>query len=462
MKNAIRGAGFVLALVLAISYAYHVVSWKDTTGDYLSSVEQLYSTPKDLVDVVFMGSSHTYCAINPSILWEDQGIAAFDMSTSGQDRNATYHYLKELLKTQSPQVVFIDMYGLLFDRHAIEGNVYRNLLSMRYSKNAIDIVNGYIEEGERLDYYLRWPIVHTRYKELKMYDFIKYPVSVYGRGEALAWTKTDMFEYEGAAFIDEVGELDEENAKWLSDLKALSEEENFTLVFFVAPFDVKEEEQLVLNAAKAYADENGIAFYDLNRLDKEIGLDRYADMTDPHHTNAFGAEKVTKYFEDILVSEFDLKDHSGDAKYSYWDKDLKYNKHLSAADVIKNTTDVYDCIELATELDDTIVVLSLDGEFENIIPNLARLGISEEEAVTGGKWVYQNGAWAKMVENLPGQIKAIEIDRYHTLIIQYVEGNTQANILLDKESAVTTSNGLNIVVYDGFTNELVTKRGVDN
>ena len=323
-------------------------------------------------------------------------------------------------------------------------------------------MNGYIEEGERLDYYLRWPIIHTRYKELKMYDFIQYPVSVYGRGEALAWTKTDMFEYEGAAFMDEVGELDEENAKWLSDLKALSEEENFTLVFFVAPFDVKEEEQLIINAAKVYADESGIAFYDLNRLDKEIGLDRYADMTDPHHTNAFGAEKVTKYFEDILVSEFDLKDHSGDTKYSYWDKDLKYNKHLSAADAIKNTTDVYDCIELATELDDTIVVLSLYGELENIIPELARFGISEEEAVTGGKWVYQNGAWAKMVDNLPGQIKAIEIDRYHTLIIQYVEGNTQANILLDKESAVTTSNGLNIVVYDGFTNELVTKRGVDN
>ena len=92
---------FAALVIGAVAILYNVLSWKDTNGNYMSTTKQLYETDDNLIDVVFMGSSHCYCGIYPAVLWEDAGIAAFDMSTSGQDRNSTYHMLAELLKTQS-------------------------------------------------------------------------------------------------------------------------------------------------------------------------------------------------------------------------------------------------------------------------------------------------------------------------------------------------------------------------
>ena len=125
MKKVIRGLAFCILLVFILERTYHILSWKDTTGGYLSSTQQLYATGDNLIDVVFMGSSHCYCGINPALLWDQYGMAAFDMSVSGQDKFSTYHTLVETLKTQSPSVVCIDAYALLYDRGGVLGNDYR-------------------------------------------------------------------------------------------------------------------------------------------------------------------------------------------------------------------------------------------------------------------------------------------------------------------------------------------------
>ena len=101
--RAIRIILFSGLLAICVWRVYKVLSWKDTTGGYLSSLSQMYHTDDDLMDVVFLGSSHCYCGIYPCYLWRDHSMAAFDMAVSGQDKNSTYHVLKETLKTQSPR-----------------------------------------------------------------------------------------------------------------------------------------------------------------------------------------------------------------------------------------------------------------------------------------------------------------------------------------------------------------------
>jgi len=124
MKKGIRAVTFGIIAILCICQVYKILSWKDTTGAYLSATQQLYATEDELIDLVFMGSSHCFCGVNPSVLWDTYGISAFDMAISGQDKSSTYHTLKELLKTQSPKVVCIDMWGVVFEEHGVESNVY--------------------------------------------------------------------------------------------------------------------------------------------------------------------------------------------------------------------------------------------------------------------------------------------------------------------------------------------------
>ena len=65
--KGIRLIAFVILMFVIVSGVYRVFSWKDTTGGYLSSLSQLYDTPKNQMDVVFVGSSHCYCSIYHAI-----------------------------------------------------------------------------------------------------------------------------------------------------------------------------------------------------------------------------------------------------------------------------------------------------------------------------------------------------------------------------------------------------------
>ena len=71
IKSFIKILVLVSFLVGTVCLVYNALSWKDTTGGYLSSYTQLYNLEDDTVDVLFVGSSHVYCDIYPCYLWRD-------------------------------------------------------------------------------------------------------------------------------------------------------------------------------------------------------------------------------------------------------------------------------------------------------------------------------------------------------------------------------------------------------
>ena len=218
---------FTAVSLCCLYKVYDVLRWKDTTGDYLSSFEQLYATDNNLIDVAFVGSSHCFCGITPAFMWEEKGIAGFDMSVSGQDRDSAYHHIKELLKTQSPKVIVVDLFALTFDEHAEEGNIYRNLLSMRTSKNSVELVTEYAHKSEWENYISRFPIVHTRYRELTEYDFDLPAQNYYGRGALFQFRQNPQTKYVIDEKKVEKTELSDDNKEWLEALIKLSKDEHF-------------------------------------------------------------------------------------------------------------------------------------------------------------------------------------------------------------------------------------------
>ena len=67
-----------------------------------SSFEQVVDFRKsenDLIDIIFLGSSHCYCTIYPDVLWGNYGFSSFNLTVSAQDKDSTYYLLKEALKT---------------------------------------------------------------------------------------------------------------------------------------------------------------------------------------------------------------------------------------------------------------------------------------------------------------------------------------------------------------------------
>jgi hypothetical protein len=62
-----------------------------------------------------------------------------------------------------------------------------------------------------------------------------------------------------------------------------------------------------------YAEKNGLAYYSMVGKDEEIGLDWSTDTYDKGlHLNVYGAEKLTRYFGEILRDTHAIPDRRGE------------------------------------------------------------------------------------------------------------------------------------------------------
>ncbi len=450
MRKAVRVIIFIAVCVLWLSGVYEVLRWKDTQGDYISSVTELKNTPDDTVDVIFVGSSHVYAGIYPSYMWSDWGISAFNVSISGMDRDSAYYYMKHTFKTQSPKVAVVDLFALNYDTHLIPGNLYRNYISLPLSEDTLPQLRAYAKKDQSVsdnmtDYISRWPIIHTRYRELTRYDFELDAPNYFARGEYLNWEcqPTWLYRPEEASPIL----FSEDQEKWLEDLKSLCDENDCELVFMSLPFRAYDVEQQYIDHAVIYAEDKGIPMFDFNRMTDELEIDAQTDFFDETHLNALGAKKVSRFMAQWLDEQYDLPDHRGDDRYELWDKDLKYYEHRRDGDAMAASGDLDEFLKIMFRLDDTVSVISLRGEYEaDKYEQLVEYGLTPEEVAEGGIWLLKD----QMIYRYSGEPYQKELDKYSTLRIE------NGTIMIDRGVYSNRTDGLAITVYDCFLNKVVT------
>ncbi|MCR4679451.1 MAG: hypothetical protein K5679_12000 [Lachnospiraceae bacterium] len=466
ITKIIAAVGFVIIAYLCLAAVYGPLSWKDTSGDKISSLTQLYETEDNLVDVAFLGSSLCYFGSYPAYYWEDLGIAAFDIAVSSQDRISGYHHLKELFKTQSPKVVFVEAHDILYDKQQIIGNEYRNMLSMKPSVNSLQLITEGADKKSWLDYLFRFPIIHSRYKELEKDDFELRAPNYYGRGEYMTWVKNGQGVppyADGAPFPVP---LDAGQTKWLEDLKALSVKEGFDLVLYFAPGYMTEAEQGVADSVAEYGQASGIPVIDFNKIRAEINFDYDNDLIDSGHSNAYGARKMADYFEKYLSERYSFTDHRGDSRYWQWDKDLEWYYSAKAIHELKSAELYEEYISMLSQSKDVLAVISLEGDYTeraetDYYASLVKLGMTEEEYRAGGKWIYKNGELTKVHENdLNEEPFFYQLSNTETLKISYNGDYMHGeNILINKDSYYSLGDFMGILTYDCFTGEVIEVRG---
>lgn len=466
LKSIIRIVSFILVLALVLTGVYKILSWKDTTGGYLSSAKQLYSTEDGLIDAAFVGTSHVYCGIYPSVIWEQYGYAVFDMSISGQDKDSAVHSIEEMCKTQSPKIVFVDMYALLFDGYLIKGNLYRNALAFRTSLNSIALDKDIVDEDELTDFIARWPIVHTRYAELDKYDFVQYQPSIYGRGEFYSdKTSGSVTFYPENINSTDVTPLSEVNRAWLDELVDLSEKYDFQLVFISIPFTAVGDEQNVINGAWQYAEDNGIIYLDMNLYIDELGLDTGSDFIDSYHLNYKGAQKLSSYLGGWLSNYADLSDRRGDSAYSLWEQDHLWYEHSVNSYSLNEATDLSSKVSMILDGQDLTTIISIEGDDlsgcpERYLSSLSAFGITASDLETGGKWEYKDGVLTKLMDNDPdSEPVLIKLSDTDTLKICFVRQLAKENIMLNLETKNQPYTYLTLIVYDEFLEEMILDYG---
>lgn len=461
MKKVVKICCFAALLLLLTFGIYRVLSFKDTMGLVGSSVRQLSYTEDNKIDVAFVGSSHVYSGVSPATLWNEFGIASFDMSVSGMDMFSEYYYIKHLLKTQSPRYVFVDVYSFTFLTHGVVENIYRNMLGIPFSKESIDLSNAYFKdnkgEEDKLSYILKWPIIHTRYKEVTYNDFKDVEFARYGRGERI------IFEQEGvisAPAFEKYGcaELDDTRLKVLNDMKKLSEDNDFELIFCVIPYTVSETDAMYVNAVAKYAAENGLEFVNFGSYVDEMGIDFSKDSSDSLHLNTDGAEKLSRWIGNYLVSEKEINTHWGEDGYAFWDLDYAYLAHRRSVNFLAKIYMLGDSEGFFRTLNaipgiSYVVSASDDDIMELYSDTLELLDIGTYVSANEGVWIKVRGKDIRYVPLTAGVAEYAEFDELTS--VKMLMTGEEIEVLIGSNNGNTRNKGISVAVYDNVDHRFV-------
>jgi hypothetical protein len=329
-KIVLKAIIFLVIFCVLFSAANSILKRKALVGAWNTTVKigGLANEPKDSIDVMFFGSSHMYCSINPLELFHKSGITSYVYSVQQQPIWASYYYIIEALKYQSPKLVVLEMYTANYtEEYTSEEVNFSSTDEIGFSKNKIGLIQAMVPKEERKNHYIEFLKYHTRWKELTKDDFnLNYKkLTDPNRGYVLLETSQPItFNTEA---VTEAAELYGKNIEYLDKLIALSKEKGFDLLFLGSPYQMNEEQKKVFRAVDRYAQQNGIPFLDYNYYYDELKLDTKGDYYDKGHVNYKGAKKITEHFSDYLKQNYQLDDKRSLSDYQNWQED--YESYLT-------------------------------------------------------------------------------------------------------------------------------------
>ncbi|MBR2027919.1 MAG: hypothetical protein IKA10_02865 [Oscillospiraceae bacterium] len=452
--RAAKILAFSLIFIYLFNCTYRVLSWKEGTAPYTSAATTLYEElDEDIVDVLFLGSSHCYSSINNAQLWDEHGIGAFDMVISGQDIASSYYYMREVFKTQSPKLVCVELYGATFENHAVTANIYRNALSFKYSDNFVNAVDAIAPEEEKMDYLLKWPIIHTRYRELVKEDFMPASPAYLGGNvsETVVTDIGDLTVYSGS----ETKPLLKSSEEWIQKMVDFAKENNAEICFFIAPYETDEDTHKQFRYAEQMLKKQNVPVVNFFDKIEEIGLDTHTDFADEGHTNRYGAEKITAYMGKYLKDNYTLPDRRGDETYALWEENSTAYEHKIAAEELILSENMEEYFENLSKLENCTVIITSNGDCTvkdtDISGYFRQLGLDRTFAVTGGACIINDGNIDYVTS---------EQNYFH---YQYVDdgaveikGTEEGSLInFNRVEYKVVDNGFNVVVYDNILHKIV-------
>ena len=320
-KRQIVSVILFLALVTGLLLlCTRVLTRKSLFGawDMTNKIAGFYNEPEDEFEVMFFGSSNAYAAFSPLELWHGTGVKSYVFATQQQPMWATYHYIREALKTQSPAVIVVDTQMMIQTEPFAEPAVVHSYTDdLPFSLNKLALIRVSAEGADRLEYLFPLIRYHDRWAELKRYDF------TIGRSSI-------RDPYKGYVLLPETGFVPErygppgydgfvqgKSLDYLLRIADLCAEKGVALWLTQTPSNPEPEQQAVFTALERELAARGMALDSYNDMYDSIGLDPETDFYDQHHLNARGAAKFTDWFAARLTERYpDLETDKNDPLWS--------------------------------------------------------------------------------------------------------------------------------------------------
>lgn len=392
---------FLALLCAVIAGAARVVEHKEgrtLLGGYLEE-PQAY-------DVLFFGDSKCIAGMVPMELYDDYGIAAYNLASYSNLMPVSYWTMINALDYSTPKLAVFSVNGLSADQKITRSSseLHTAIDFWPLTKNKARMIDDLLHDPENPDmtdsngvpyrdlkweYFFKLGKYHSRWSELKKEDFADRPAHIKG-GEF----KHGVFPIWEYTLVDE-NEYDDEVGYGYEYLRMAIEEcrrRGIDVLLVNMPNPMMINSQRQANTVRSIASEYGVNFINTTGIDSivDYAVDCFDD--DPH-LNTAGSIKMTDFLGSYIKSHYDLPERRGDAEYAHWQEYLKTHKDEKFA-VMRAQEELNTALMLLHDTDyDFSLYLSADAPvfydevgillMHNIVREHVLAGM-EYEAASGG------------------------------------------------------------------------------
>ncbi len=331
IRNLVGSLVFIgLALLISVPIAY--LLRPTASGNFRKPFVGFYAEEENSLDMVFLGSSSVYRYISTPYLWEKYEITSYNLATGSQPTGVTEALIEEVQKSQNPQLYIVEVRRFLKDPKEKENEeVYLRRVTdnMNYSWNRTKLVlEGSVGQEDRISYLFDLLKYHGEWENIFRKSRLAYGDNKEAQPKK-GWR--NIFEVKkikkpkisGEATPQELHEQAEED---LLDLMDYCDEHKINILFLATPWKMSTEDAGRSRTVEKIVTSHGYTYLDCNLYYDEIGLDFSTDFYDRKHVNAWGAEKVTQFVGDYIVTNYQVTGNHDEKIRQQWDAFAQKNR----------------------------------------------------------------------------------------------------------------------------------------
>ena len=353
ITRALKAIALLLPLLFIFIFAQeYLFAHKDYDT---RRIEGFYEEEENSLDVVFIGASEVSAGYAPGYAYEKYGFTSYTYAMDSNRGSLYLPQLKEILKHQNPEILFVDLFGFL---HADDDYLSDEVRLRIFTESIPFSANKYQTVMEH----------PTKHKLSYFFPLIMYhgdPSIAYGRlldtYHALTkdaqpsslkgtMTKTVIHSGEGtygAEFDSATYILTDRSKELLVEFLEYCMSRDLNVVFTNFPRYIADESHYtllhLLDQAAPIVAQYGYPLLDLQKETDAIGIDTSRDYYNTHHLNIYGQIKVTDYLGSKIINQYGLTPRNQS-------EDNKLEWELCAANTQEYIVMAKDAIESGTDI----------------------------------------------------------------------------------------------------------------
>ncbi len=421
-------------------------------------------------DVLFLGNSHVMNGIVPLELWNDYGLASYNMGMSGGRLSTSYWSLMAALQYTEPKLVVLDCAYMGNKKKYHRTLVQRLFDAMPMSpvklQAAFDLFEDRLEVFEKVLFpFARY---HSRWYEVNKKDFFPSYPNLMGyslKAGAVQVKRPQALMAESPKPVKSV------NMDYLDRIIEECKARDIQLLLTYIPFREGESDQNEAGYLGVVARERGLDYLTPTELEEAIDWNTdfaNGDNKNNSHLNCCGAKKLTRFFGQYIADHYNLPDHRSDDRYAHWNgyyrDSLDYeDQALREADRWKQALSL-----LGNERYSLVVAVNDPSLWSNgiLAAQMNNVGLGTD-AVKDAPALYMAGKSETALRFEPSELTdqgvATSLGQLGRMPVQAETGSGYA-VTLEGETLFTVSadapDGLQIAVLDRESGALVHSFGV--